>query len=137
MWNKRLTFLLIFLLIGFVGTIGIVKLNQFKDKSLFTQDKWIREPGKRYLIVEDMLKKYDFEKMTKEKVIQFLGKPDEKFEGGIMIERLNRNPINTSDPNNIFYFTKKGLMPEEISGLYVMFNNKGKVINYAIVHFTT
>ncbi|MBU3129438.1 hypothetical protein LGL55_24085 [Clostridium tagluense] len=137
MWKKRLTFMLIFLLIGFLGAIGIVKLNQFKDKSLFTKEKWIREPGKRYLIVENMLKKYDLEKMTKEKVIQLLGKPEEKFEGGMILESLNKNPINPSGPNNIFYFTKKGLMPEEVSGLYIMFDNKGKVNDYTIVHFTT
>jgi hypothetical protein len=135
--EEKIIFFLIFLFIGFVGAISIIKINEYKDKSFFTQDKWIKEPDKRDLIVENMLEKHDLKKMTKEQVIDLLGKTDKKYEGGRMLPRLNKNPINPSDPNIIFYFTKKGLMPEEVSGLYVIFDDKGKVIDYAIVDFTT
>ena len=137
MWKKRLIYVLIFFFIGFVGIFSIFKINQFKEKSSFTQDKWTRHPAERYLIVENMLKKYDFEKMTRDQVINLLGKSDKKFEGGMMIPRLNKSPFNSSDFNNIFYFTKIGLMPEDVSGIYIMFDEKGKVIDYSIVRFTT
>ena len=120
-----------------MGIFSIFKINQFKEKSSFTQDKWTRHPAERYLIVENMLKKYDFEKMTRDQVINLLGKSDKKFEGGMMIPRLNKSPFNSSDFNNIFYFTKIGLMPEDVSGIYIMFDEKGKVIDYSIVRFTT
>lgn len=137
MWKKRLNFLLIFLFIGFVGTISIIKINQFKAERSFTQEKWIKEPDKRYLIVDNMVKKYDLEKMTKEQVIHLLGKPNKEYTGGLTLAYLNKKPINPSDFNNIFYLTKNGDMPEDVHGLYILFDDKGKFIDYVSVRFTT
>jgi hypothetical protein len=140
MKNKKTVNVFIVILITFSLISITVKINEYKQRGSFTQEKWFKEPDKRYLIVKDMLKKHDFANMTKEQVINLLGEPDDAREAGGM-------PIGTYDSgktvnllnngNSICFFTKTGGFPEEFKGFYLMFDNNGKVIDYAMIHFTT
>ena len=134
--KKKNYFFAMLLLITVMGIVGVVKMNTFKNTHSFTQEKWLQEPNERYLIVDDMVKKYDFENMTMDQVIQLLGNVDKKFDG-LFSARLNKEKVSIFDKNSVFYFIKKGKVPEEVKGFYVKFNSDNKVIDYAILDFRT
>jgi len=138
--KKRIIYMMIILFVAFIGTSIAIKVNDYKQKTIFTQEKWIQAPNQRYLIVKDMIKRYNFSAMTKEEVIRLLGEPDNVWgAGGWPIRTFDRNipPVDLDDPNSIYYSTHPGYMPEEISGFYLKFDESGKVVDYAIIHFTT
>lgn len=140
MKNKKVTYVLVVLLIVLSGTFILVKVNQYKQRYSFIQEKWFKEPNKRFLIVEDMIKKHDFASMTKEQVINLLGEPDDNWgSGGVSIRTYDRNkPVDLlNNENSICYFTKTGQFAEEFNGFYLMFDSNGRVIDYSIIHFTT
>ena len=76
----------------------------------FSHNKWVKYPGERYLMLDDMIKENNFIGMSKEEVIKILGKPD--------------NPY--ADPGNIdlidYYIGAFSIDPAMIT--FVFENNK-------------
>jgi hypothetical protein len=138
--KKQVTYVLILLLIMLSGTFIIIKVNQYKRSITFTKEKWFEVPNKRFLIVKDMINKHDFANMTKEQVINLLGEPGDGWgSGGVPVRTYDSSkPVDLLyNKNSVCYFTKTGQFAEEFRGFYLMFDNNGKVIDYAIIHFTT
>lgn len=140
MKNKRLTYLLIALVIMLSGVFIIIKVNQYRQRVAFTQEKWFSEPNKRFVIVKDMIKKYNFGNMTKKQVINLLGIPDGRDMGGVPVRTYEPSkPVDLlrNNQNSVYYLIKGGQSPEDFNGFYLKFDINGKVIDYAIIHFTT
>ncbi|MGH4123803.1 MAG: hypothetical protein ACREV6_12830 [Clostridium sp.] len=139
MKKKGIIYLVIIVVIIFGGAIITVKTNQYKQRVTFTQEKWVAEPNKRFVIVKDMIKKHNFDNMTKEDVINLLGEPDNKGKADGFARGISnrKKTVDLNNSNSICYFTKTGQMPEDFNGFYIMLDNNGKVSDYAIIHFTT
>lgn len=135
MGRKKVSIVIV-LFIVCIGGLAVVIINDYRS---FTPEKWREEPDKRYVLVKNMVKKYDFGNMTREQVISLLGEPekDRKAVGFALRDDGTGPVVQLSSPNSMVYYTKTGRTPEEYRGFYLLFDNNGKVVDWAIIRFTT
>jgi hypothetical protein len=122
-----------------------------KDVRSFSGEKWQNTPGKRFMLLDDMLKKHDLKKMNRDEVISLLGQPSDKLpsaiisnakvlynkKSGIAVSSKNNFAYIPTGENSVVYLLNDYKMPEEARGLYIRFDDGEKVEGYAVIYFTT
>ncbi len=131
--------LVLFLIIG-----GNFTMNHYREIRTFSQSKWLSEPNSRNLISSDLLINYPLIGMTRKEIRDLLGPDDEKYTNGFYMLSKNSSAIDYYHDNDsgLFYYLDKGdypdyPIPEDVAGLYFVFDVSGRCTDFAIVHFRT
>lgn len=132
-----------------VGAVAIIlgicltlSFNYYKEVHTFTQSKWLNGPNQRFRIVSSLLANKSFIGMTRKEITEFLGPSDEKYTNGMYVLEKNIAPIDYHNDNGAFYFLYKGdnpdyMVPEDVQGLYFVFDDEERCKDFAIVWFRT
>lgn len=107
--------IIIIIAVGLIGWKTYPILNELREPKTteFTQEKWNEEIEGRYVMINDLLDKYDFGGMRKEDVIDLLG----------------RNGLTEGD--HYMEYEMRGGLFKDIN-LYFVLDNNDKVAEYAM-----
>lgn len=134
--NKKMMNVLIAVLLIFITAVVVIKVRDYKEARTFTQEKWFKQPDRRYLIVKDMLKKHNIYGMSKAEIINLIGEPVLTLPSGIVRRLDNKKGQIDKYPDRVYYLTEESGKPEGMA-LYIGFDEEGKAADYSIVAFST
>ena len=134
--NKKMMNVLIAVLLIFITAVVVIKVRDYKEARIFTQEKWDKQPDRRHLIVKDLLKKHNLYGMSKVEIINLIGEPALTLPSGVVRRLDDKKEQIGKYPDRIYYLTEGSGKPEGMA-LYIGFDEAGKVVDYSLVAFST